>query len=135
MMTKAYVTDTHPLVFHAQGGSQLSPKAKKIFTAAEREEAIIYVPVIVLWELSLLLRVNKVRLALRSVSAFSEALFSNPAYQVIDLSLSQVEAGEHKRPNEDPFDALICAAACSLGLPLITRDALISEADWIESVW
>jgi PIN domain nuclease of toxin-antitoxin system len=134
-MTRAYVTDTHPLVFHAQGGKQLGPKARKIFDAAEKQLAIVYVPVVVLWELSLLLRVNKIRLAQRSVSMFAETLFSNPAYQAVDLSRQEVASAEHQRPNEDPFDALICAAACGMGLPLITRDAQILDANWVESIW
>ena len=35
----------------------------------------------------------------------------------------------------DPFDALICAAAVDLSLPLITRDAAIVDARRVKTVW
>ena len=34
-----------------------------------------------------------------------------------------------------PFDALICAAALSLGLPLLTRDQVIAESGVVHTIW
>lgn len=131
---RAVVTDTHPLIFHAAGGSRLGRRASRVFTAAERQEALVYVPVVVIWECSLLARIGRVDLG-RSVETFFEDLFSNPAYQPIDLGPAQVYLADSRRPNEDPFDALICAAALSLGLPLVTRDVEIREAGIVKTVW
>ena len=40
-----YVTDTHPLVWYAAGKHRkLSRKALRVFNAAARDEALIYVP-------------------------------------------------------------------------------------------
>ena len=39
------------------------------------------------------------------------------------------------RPNDDPFDALICAAAQHVELPLITRDADIERSRLVKAVW
>jgi PIN domain nuclease of toxin-antitoxin system len=39
------------------------------------------------------------------------------------------------KPNNDPFDALICAAALSLELPLITRDRDIEQSRIVTTVW
>jgi len=131
---RAYVTDTHPLLFHSAGGRGLGRRARACFEAAERREAILYVPAAVLWETSLLARVGRIRLA-TSFRGFVDDLFSNPAFQPYDLDPGQVALADEARPNEDPFDGLICAAASTLGLPLVTRDRSIQEWGRIRTVW
>ena len=86
---EAAVTDTHPLVFHAAGGRGLGPKAAAFFARCERQEAILYVPTIVIWECSLLARVSRINLR-RSVRAFFDDLFSNPSYQPLDVTPEHV---------------------------------------------
>jgi PIN domain nuclease of toxin-antitoxin system len=133
--TKAAVTDTHALIFHAEGTpTRLGRMARAHFAACERQEAIVYVPAAVVWESALLARRQRVDLQ-RSVRRFFEELFSNPAYQPLDLTPDQVYMADEAQPNENPFDALICAAARSLGLPLITRDAQIRESGLVKILW
>lgn len=132
--TRAAVTDTHPLLFHAAGGRRLGRAAAAHFRASEAQRALTYVPAAVIWEVSLLARVRRIDLR-RSVRAFFEDLFSNPAYQPIDLSLAQILLADESRPNDDPFDALICASAITLELPLITRDVAITRAGTVETLW
>lgn len=55
-------------------------------------------------------------------------LCGNPAYRPVDLTPAQVFLADTARPNRDPFDALFCAAARHLELPLLTRDAAIQES-------
>jgi PIN domain nuclease of toxin-antitoxin system len=130
----AAVTDTHPILFHAAGGGRLGPRAAAHFQSCERREAITYVPMAVIWECALLARGARINLR-RPVRAFFEDLFSNPAYQPYDLSTAQVFAADDTRINRDPFDALVCAAAIDLGLPLITRDADIRSSGVVKVVW
>ena len=130
----AVVTDTHPLVFHAAGGGRLSPRAKALFEAAEGRRTIIYVPAAVIWEVSVLARVVRINLH-RSVRAFFADLFSNPAYQPHPLDASQTFDADDLRFTRDPFDALICAAARDLNLPLITRDGPIRDAGVVRVAW
>jgi PIN domain nuclease of toxin-antitoxin system len=132
--TLAAVTDTHPLLFHAAGGGRLGRRAANYFAACERREAILYVPAAVIWECALLARAGRVNLR-RSVRGFFEDLFSNPAYQPYDLSADQVFAAEEMRINRDPFDALICAAARDLELPLVTRDGDIRASGVLRVIW
>jgi PIN domain nuclease of toxin-antitoxin system len=131
---QAAVTDTHPLVFHAAGGRRLGPRAAALFGRCERQEAILYVPAIVMWEITLLARVARINLR-RSVRAFFDDLFSNPAYQPIDTTAEQVFLADEARFNRDPFDALICAAARSAGLPLVTRDGDIRASGIVTVIW
>ena len=128
------VTDTHPLVFHAAGGGRLGPRAAAFFERCERREAILYVPAAVIWECSLLARVARINLR-RSARAFFEDLFSNPAYQPLDLTLEQVFLADERRFTRDPFDALIVAAAETAGLPLVTRDSAIRESGVVAVLW
>jgi len=130
----ALVTDTHPLLFHAAGGGRLGRRGAAHFAACERREALTYVPAAVVWEVSFLTRVGKVRLG-RPVRDFFTDLFSNPAYQPVDLTPEQVYLADEARPNEDPFDALVLAAARTLGLPLLTRDTDLQACDLARTVW
>ncbi len=129
----ALVCDTHAIIYQAAGGRRLGPAAVAHFEACEEQTAILYVPVAVIWEISLLARAGKVKLG-RSPQSFFDDLFSNPAYQPMDLTPEQIYLADEIRPNEDPFDALICAAARSLDLPLLTNDAAIEESG-LDVVW
>lgn len=130
----AAVTDTHALIFHASGGGRLGPKAAAFFERCERREAILYVPGAVIWECSLLARVARINLR-RTVRAFFGDLFSNPAYQPLDLTSEQIYLADELRFNRDPFDALICAAARTIDLPLITRDLEIRASGAVKVIW
>jgi len=128
------VTDTHALLFHGAGASRLGARARLLFAAAEERNAIVYVPMAVIWEVTLLARAVRVNLH-RPVRSFFADLFSNPSYQPHALDASQIfEAGE-LRSLRDPFDALICAAARDLDLPLITRDEAITGSAQLTTIW
>lgn len=130
----AVVTDTHPLLFHAAGTGRLGTKAARFFERCERREAVVYVPAAVMWEISLLARVSRVNLR-RSVRQFFADLFSNPAYQPLDLTPEQVFAADESRFTRDPFDALIVSAAQSVGVPLLTRDGVIAKSGMVRVIW
>ena len=133
-MAEAAVTDTHALIFHAAGGEKLGKKARAHFDACERREAIVYVPATVMWEVSLLARAVRINLH-RPLRAFFEDLFSNPAYQPLDVTPEMVFVADGLRFTRDPFDALICASAQRIGLPLVTRDAEIRGSGTVTVIW
>ena len=128
------MTDTHALLFHAAGGGRLGSRAAAIFNACEERRAIIYVAGAVIWECALLARAGRINLR-RTVRAFFDDLFSNPAYQPYDLTASQIFRADDLRFSRDPFDALICAAAQDLELPLITRDTEIRGSGVVRIIW
>ena len=131
---RAAVTDTHPLVYHAAGGRGLSAPAAAMFKRCESRDAIVYVPTAVIWECALLARAARIHLS-GTVREFFEGLFSNPAYQPIDLLPEHVFLAEDHRFNRDPFDGLIVASAQALDLPLISRDVAIQESGAVKIVW
>jgi len=133
-MVHAAVTDTHPLLFYAAGSRRLGKKAATLFDGADQQRCIIYVPAAVIWESALLARIGRMDFQ-RSVRDFYAELFSNPAYQPVDLTPARIYLAADMRPNDDPFDPLICAAAQHLELPLITRDADIERSRLVKAIW
>jgi PIN domain nuclease of toxin-antitoxin system len=133
-VVEAAVTDTHPLLFHAARSRRLGRRAAAVFADAERRAAVIYVPAAVIWECGLLSWGGCVDLR-RPLADFFADLFSNPAYQPLDLTPAQIYQADAARPNRDPFDALVCAAARHLELPLLTRDSDIRESGLVRVIW
>jgi PIN domain nuclease of toxin-antitoxin system len=78
-------------------------------------------------------RIGRIDLG-RSVREFFADLFSDPAYEPVDLTPEQIYVTDEMRPNDDPFDALICAAARQLDLPLLTRDSDIRDSGLISVI-
>jgi PIN domain nuclease of toxin-antitoxin system len=105
-----------------------------LFERCEQRDATLYVPAAVMWECSLLARVARVNLR-RSVRAFFDDLFSNPAFQPLDLTPEQVFLADELRFTRDPFDGLIVAAAQSVALPLVTRDGVIRGSGMVRAIW
>jgi PIN domain nuclease of toxin-antitoxin system len=130
----AAVTDTHALLFHAQGARRLGPRAAAHFRAADEGAALVYVPMAVLMEVTFLARVGRIDLR-RQPAVFFDDLFLNPSFQAYDLTPQQVFAADQLRFNRDWFDAPIVAAAHVLGLPLITRDTEIVESRSVKVIW
>jgi PIN domain nuclease of toxin-antitoxin system len=130
----AAVADTHALLFHASASRALGRAAAAHFDACERQQALVYIPMAVIWEVSLLARASRINLR-RPVQAFFDDLFSNPAYHAFDLTAAQVYLADELRFTRDPFDALIVAAARTLALPLVTRDRDIRGSGAVHVIW
>ncbi len=128
------VADTHALLFHAARSRRLGSRARRCFEQAEERRGLIYIPAAVVWEVALLARGGRVDLH-RPVREFFGDLFSNPSFQPHALDLAQVLEADDLGLFHDPFDALICAAALDLGLPLISRDVAIAESRRVKTIW
>jgi PIN domain nuclease of toxin-antitoxin system len=131
---EAAVADTHALLYHAGASRRMGKRAAAYFARAEAREALVYVPAAVVWEVTLLARAGRFNLR-RAPRTFFDDLFSNPAYQPYDLTAAQILDADELRINRDPFDALICAAARALSLPLLTRDSDIEQSGTVRTVW
>jgi PIN domain nuclease of toxin-antitoxin system len=56
------VADTHALLLHATASRALGRAAASHFDACERQQALLYVPMAVIWEVSLLARASRINL-------------------------------------------------------------------------
>jgi PIN domain nuclease of toxin-antitoxin system len=129
-----YVTDTHPLVWYATNNmSRLSRKALSAFNAACREEALIYVPGFVLWEIALLVKIGRIALQ-EDYGDWAEHLIAQPGFDLTCLGV-EVLTEAYRYPFTDPFDSVITATATVMDLPLITKDADITDSGLVEILW
>lgn len=123
MTEKLLVTDTHPLIyFFTDGGKRLSAKAKKVFAeAVANQTTAIFVPAAVLWEMSMLVEDNDIRLA-KPFAEWVDDLFRYPMFNPVAFDENTVKIFHEVRYHTDPFDRAIVAAALQMDLPLISND-------------
>ena len=129
-----YVTDTHPLVWYATNKqAKLSKKALSAFNAASRQEALIYVPSFVFWEIAMLLKVGRISLQ-EDYGDWAEHLVAQPGFDLAPFSV-QVTTEAYIYPFSDPFDGVIAATAKVMDLALITKDRDISDSRLVDIHW
>jgi PIN domain nuclease of toxin-antitoxin system len=130
-----YVTDTHALIWYAQGRfRKLGGEARQIYENADRRALAIYVPALVLTEL--LEAVHRGALQLNQPARqWVRALFSTGSFIPADLDTDVVLAAENLNAIPELGDRLIAATAQVLGVPLITRAATVVAATGIDVVW
>ena len=129
-----YVTDTHPLIWYATGRHRhLSQKVLQTFHAASRAEVLIYIPVFVLWEIAMLLKVR--RIALREpYGEWAEHLLAQPGFALAGVDVRML-AEAYTYPFPDPFDSVITATATVMDLPLMTKDEEIHASRLADVHW
>lgn len=129
-----YVSDTHSLIYHAQlKPLRLGRKARRLFLDAEDGKTLIYVPAVVLWEVWARVKEGDFTLPMR-FDYWCRGLDASPGFAVAPLGWQVVD--ESRRfPFKDPFDCLIAGTAAQLGMPLITKDANISDSGLVETIW
>jgi|SRR5688572_4065968 len=130
-----FVTDTHPLVWYSGGNhSSLSPKVLSAFQKAENAELVIYIPSVVFWEIALLEK--RGRIALKDgFEKWSRKILSKSGFAMAHLETEIIAKSVGYNFNEDPFDAAIVATAVEFEIPLITKDAAITESNLVELYW
>ncbi len=137
MSVKFLVTDTHPLVWYlANKEKELSKRVLAAFKSAQEGSGThIWVPSVVAWELSELMRkTDRIKLH----APFEELIKENFYFKsmtLTDLQPNDLVIGHSLNFNRDPFDRLIVATALRLELPLITADTDITSAKPCEIFW
>lgn len=129
------VTDTHALIWYALGPQRkLGRRARTVFTQAERGQATIYVPVLVLVELAEAVRRGVIRCD-GGFTRWSDQLFSSGSFIAADLTPEVVAHAEGLYAIPERGDRLIAATAAVLGAPLITKDPAITRIPKLKTVW
>jgi len=133
---KLLVTDTHPVVyFFCDGGRRLSKKARKAFeNAVTNNQTAIFVPAAVLWEMSMLVENNDISVNM-PFDEWVDTLFSYPSINVWPFDHETVKVLHNVRYHSDPFDRAIVASALQLGLPLVSNDSKMHEANPCALYW
>ncbi len=130
-----YVTDTHPLIWFESGKhSALSAKVLSVFQQAEKSEPLIYIPAAVFWEIALLDKIGRIKLV-ENFERWSAKLLSKNGFAITHLETEIIGKAVGYNFNNDPFDSVIVATASRLELPLITKDAAITNSNLVEIFW
>lgn len=122
-MPDLVLLDTHALLWWQAGGKRLSRRARSAIDGAE----VRLVSPISFWEIAML--AEKGRIALdRSAVKWANDLLVEDRVEPADLTPTiAASAGLLGAFHGDPADRMIVATASSFGVPIITKDGLITE--------
>lgn len=129
------VTDTHSLLWHANGdGRKLGRRARDHFERTDRRAAAVYVPTFVLAEVGELVHLGRVHLP-RPFAAWLDELLDSEVYVSADLTADVVRRAHDLFAIPERGDRLIAATAVALDLPLMTRDPEIAACAHVARLW
>ena len=126
-----YVTDTHSLVWFLSEDASLSKSAKNIFEKAEKGEAVIVVPTIVLGEFLYACQKKKVQ---DNFFRIIHAIGKSDNYASFDLTVEVVMECRNLFGLSELHDKMIVSTARMLKAPLITRDRQIIRSGVVEVI-
>ena len=131
MKKKAYLFDTHALVFWANKTDVTTDFIT--FFDQQEQRGSLYVSSITFWEIAFL--VQKGRLSISDVHVWKDALLRNTSLTLIDPSASEMIDSTLLLPHhKDPFDRLLVAQANARNLILVTKDRAI-QAYEVSCLW
>lgn len=126
----SYVTDTQGLVKFMLGKRVINDAAHQVYLSADKGEAVIIIPAIVLMEVMYLFEKNRIEIGLFR----TEDLMESQNYQFEPLSFEILKAASQIDDIPELHDRLIAATAMYLELPLITNDPVICKSRFVQVV-
>lgn len=126
----SYVTDTQALVKFMTGRRVINENAHQAFLAADRGDARIILPAVVLMEVMYLFEKHRIPISLLHI----EDLMQSDNYLFEALSLEVLKVATEIDDIPELHDRLIAATARALDLPLITNDPEICRSRFVSVV-
>ena len=124
--------DTHAAVWWTQSPEHLSTPAAEAIRGADR----ILIPAIVFWEVSLLVRRERLRLNDgQPVGAWARQVLAIPRVEEVPLTAGVALAADAAEMHPDPADRFIATTAHQLDAPLVTKDRLLRDLPWLATTW
>ena len=127
-----FVVDTHALWWYLRSPQRLTPAAAAVFRLAETGNATIIVPAIVIAEFYFLSAKLGQTIA---PSVLLQLLTAVGGIELSDLGRAQLERLEQFPEIPEMHDRLIAAESMTLGVPVVTRDAILSTSPQVETIW
>jgi predicted nucleic acid-binding protein len=125
----SYVTDTQALVKFMAGRKVINDECHRIFQSADRGEAIIIIPAVVLMEILYLFEKNRIGIDLLQI----ENLLNSKNYQLEPLTLEILKMASEINDIPELHDRIIAATAAYLEFPLITNDPVILGSRFVNT--
>ena len=123
-----YVTDTQGLVKFMMGKKVINDAAHQAYLSADKGEATIIIPAIVLMEVMYLFEKNRIEIGLLQ----TEDLMESQNYQFEPLSFEILKTAAEIDDIPELHHRLIAATARHLDLPLITNDPVIGRSKFVQ---
>ena len=124
--------DTHAAVWWTLSPEHLSTPAAKAIHRADR----ILIPAIVFWEVSLLVRKERLRLNDdQPVGTWARQVLAIPRVEEVPLTVRVALAADAADMHPDPADRFIATTAHQLDAPLVTKDHLLRDLPWLATTW
>ena len=131
-----YVTDTHAPLWHLYLPARLGNAARAVFVAADQGAAKIHVPVLVVAEVLMVVQRGRLPgVTLAQLLPHLEAMRESDNYLLSSLAPRTVLDSHRVTAIPDIFDRLIVADAIERGIPLLSRDAIITASGLVPIVW
>jgi predicted nucleic acid-binding protein len=124
----SFVTDTQALVKFMMGKKVINNRSHQAFQSADKREATIIIPAVVLMEVLYLFEKNRINISLFQ----TEDLFKSQNYQFEPLSFEILKTASEINDIPELHDRLIAATARYLDLPIITNDPVIRNSRFVE---
>ena len=124
----SYVTDTQGLVKFMMGQKVINDAAHQVYLSADKGEATIIIPAVVLMEVMYLFEKNRIKIGLLQ----TEDLMESQNYQFEPLSFEILKTASEINDIAELHDRLIAATARHLDLPLITNDPVIIKSKFVQ---
>lgn len=122
--------DTHVLVWWLEDASRLSRRATTILANLDNS---ILVSAVVGWEIAIKVSAGKVEP--RSIIQGLDRVLKQQSFSELPITLdAAVRAGLLPLHHRDPFDRLLVAQAQSLGLSILSADAVLDRYD-VKRLW
>ena len=126
----SFVTDTQALVKFMLGKRVINDAAHQVYLSADKGDAVVIIPAIVLMEVMYLFEKNRIKIGLFQ----TEDLMEGQNYQFEPLSFEILKAASQIDDIPELHDRLIAATAKYLELPLITNDPVIRQSSFVQVV-
>ncbi len=127
-----YVADTHAFLWYLAEDKRLGSSARQIFDSAERGEATIFVPTIVLAESLHILEKKRVKLQFQDIF---RKLAAGTNYTTMPLDFEVVSRMAGFAQELELHDRILVASASLLGAVLITKDEAIRKTGYVQTAW
>jgi len=124
----SFVTDTQALVKFMMGKKVINDASHHAYLAADKGNATIIIPAIVLVEVMYLFEKNRIEIGIIQ----AEDLMESQNYQFEPLSIEILKVASKINDIPELHDRLIAATARHFDLPLITNDPVIRKSNFVK---
>ena len=131
MKKNRFVADTMALILRLEK-RKMGSKAKASFISAEKEQAGLIIPAMVLVELCYLSEKNRIETNLKDFKNYQNKYES---ITVEPMTEESIEKAFEINDIPELHDRIIAAAALKAGVKLITNDPIIARSKFVEVIW